>query len=241
MRVVSDCSPEAMVMTGGRASIGAMALAMRTRASGVTPSERARMRASGDLGLETGRRRPCTGDARLVDLAGRDAKRAQQRFAIGVVGFRVEAQTLADHIVADDPAGEGGRQAEPFLQGLFDAVQRIFRQAARFQPVAFQPVDLVQRAGAENAQAHVFGFLSCDAAVVSAADDAFGELGALFVLAGQQQVDRIGAAAFERRASGWRRLRDVRSTGCRRLPSRGRRSSRRRRRHPRCRRRGRAT
>ena len=60
IRIVSDCSPVAIVMTGWRDRCGAIALARRTRASGVTPSERARICASGDFGFDTGRRRPCT-------------------------------------------------------------------------------------------------------------------------------------------------------------------------------------
>ncbi len=60
MRDVSDCSPLAIVITGCRDSSGATAFAIRTRASGVRPSDRARIRASGDFGFDTGRRRPCT-------------------------------------------------------------------------------------------------------------------------------------------------------------------------------------
>jgi hypothetical protein len=43
----------------------------------------------------------------------------------------------------------------PFLQCLLDAIKRVFRKTTRFQPVPLKAVDLIQRAGAKNAQAHV--------------------------------------------------------------------------------------
>jgi hypothetical protein len=172
-----------------------MALARRTRASGVTPSARARMRASGDFGIRDGAAAALDRHARFVDFAGRDAEGAQEGFAVCVVGFGIEAEALADDIVADDPAGEGGGEAEPFFQSLFDAVQRVFRQAAGFQAIAFKAVDLVERAGAEDTQADIFRLgLAGDG--TEGGVDAFGELRGLFVFLREQEVDRVCAAAF---------------------------------------------
>ena len=43
------------------------------------------------------------------------AERAQQAFAIGVVGFRIEPQLFADHLVAHDSARKRRRKAQAFL------------------------------------------------------------------------------------------------------------------------------
>ena len=195
MRVVSDCSPVAMVTTGWRGEEGGDGLGhahARLGRHAIGAGEDA-----GERGFRIGDGPAAAlhGDARLVDLTGGDAKRAEQRFAIGVVGFGLRPRRLR---ITSSPMTQREKAAderEPFLERLFDAVERVLGEAAAFQARALETVDLVERAGAEDAQAHVFGF-GLVGGGVQRGGDALGKFGRLLVLVGEQQVDGISAAAF---------------------------------------------